>query len=199
MSIRLHDISKAYAGHAVIEGLTLDLPECGLIGLSGPSGCGKTTLLRLLAGLDQPDSGTIDGLANQTISMVFQEDRLLPWLSALDNIAIVLGNRDKARIWLEHVRLDSFGDYYPAELSGGMKRRVALARALARPGNLMLLDEPFTGMDAELKTSLFDLLRRAAEDRPVILVTHDISDINQLSDLLLNAEGPPLNLTRVEK
>ena len=171
MSIRLHHVTKAFEKRPVVAGLSLELPERGLIGLCGPSGCGKTTLLRLLAGLDQPDSGTITGLAAQPVSMVFQEDRLLPWLSALDNIAIVLSNREEARDWLSKVRLSDFPDHYPAELSGGMKRRIALARALARPGRLVLLDEPFTGMDSDLKADLFGLVRAAASERPVILVT----------------------------
>lgn len=198
MSIRLRSVSKAFAGQVVIDGLSLDLPPTGLIGLSGPSGCGKTTLLRLLAGLDQPDSGSIEGLADRTVSMVFQEDRLLPWLSALDNVAVVLASRDEARYLLEQVGLSEFSDHYPAQLSGGMKRRVALARALARPADLMLLDEPFTGMDAELKQRLFGLLREAASERPVILVTHDIPDIEALSDVVYLAEGPPISLSAAE-
>lgn len=192
MSISLINVQKSFNGRLVIDGLSLAIPDRGIIGLSGPSGCGKTTLLRLLAGLDLPDGGLIEGLNGLTVSMVFQEDRLLPWLTAAENIGVVLSDRQAALSWLDQVRLADSAEQYPAELSGGMKRRLALARALARPGGLMLLDEPFTGMDAELKTGLFGLIEAAAAARPVILVTHDREDIDSLADQLWLADGPPL-------
>ncbi|MGI6325634.1 MAG: ABC transporter ATP-binding protein [Saccharofermentanales bacterium] len=198
MSIRIEKISKAYGELKVIDDLTVQFPPNGLVGLSGPSGCGKTTLLRLLAGLEQPDRGLIKGIEQRTISMVFQEDRLLPWLSAVDNVAAVLSSkRGKALNWLERVYLSEFAEYYPAQLSGGMKRRVALARALARPGDLLLLDEPFTGMDIDLKKKLFSLLQEAAIRRLVVLVTHDLADIGALAGQAYRAEGPPLRLREV--
>jgi ABC-type nitrate/sulfonate/bicarbonate transport system ATPase subunit len=199
VSIRIEKISKAYGELKVIDDLTLQLPSNGLVSLSGPSGCGKTTLLRLLAGLEQPDSGLIKGIEKRIISMVFQEDRLLPWLSAADNVAAVLSSkRREALNWLERVCLpEEFAGYYPAQLSGGMKRRVALARALARPGELMLLDEPFTGMDTDLKENLFPLLWETATRRLVVLVTHDLTDIEALAGQAYRAEGPPLRLREV--
>jgi ABC-type nitrate/sulfonate/bicarbonate transport system ATPase subunit len=194
MTILLRGLTKRFGEQAVLSGLDLALPEQGIVGLSGPSGSGKTTLLRLLAGLDEPDEGLIDGLDRNSVSMVFQEDRLLPWLSALENLSAVLQDRESARDWLERVKLADFADYYPAELSGGMKRRIALARGLAFPSRLLLLDEPFQGIDAELRQALYPLIRSAATDRLVVLVSHDAADLANLADQLLIADGPPLQV-----
>jgi ABC-type nitrate/sulfonate/bicarbonate transport system ATPase subunit len=194
--IRIIHLNKSFDSRPIILDLNLDLPESGIIALSGPSGCGKTTLLHLLAGVLRPDSGSIEGLAPNRISMVFQEDRLLPWLSAAENIALVLADSGQACLWLDRMQLADWADHYPAELSGGMRRRIALARALAFASDLLLLDEPFLGMDAELKQSLDALIRETARIRPVLLVTHDLSDIERLADLVLLAEGPPLRLNR---
>ena len=180
MSIRLLDVSKSFSGKPVIENFSLELPEHGVVGLSGPSGCGKTTLLRLLAGLENPDGGSIEGITGLTVSMVFQEDRLLPWLTALENIALILADHAAAQVWLDKVQLADYGNHYPAELSGGMKRRLALARALAKTSDLLILDEPFTGMDDVLKQSMINLIREDAQKRPVLLVSHDRADIEAL-------------------
>lgn len=196
MNIRLTEVCKSYDSKIVIDRLSLELPERGIIGLSGPSGCGKTTLLRLLAGLEQPDAGRLEGIDGMAVSMVFQEDRLLPWLTAADNLAVIEPDRAAVLQWLENVQLAEFAGYYPAAMSGGMKRRLALARALARPGNLLLLDEPFTGMDSELKAGLFSLIRQEGSQRLVVLVTHDEDDIRALGDSILVVEGPPLKILK---
>ena len=185
MSIRLRHVSKAFNGRQVIDNFSLDLPEHGVLGLYGPSGCGKTTLLRLLAGLERPDTGSIEGIDGLKVSMVFQEDRLLPWLTALENIALILPDRTIAREWLVKVRLTDCGSQYPAELSGGMKRRLVLARALAHSSELLMLDEPFTGMDDELKAAMLDLIREDAQKRPTVLVSHTLTDIEALDGQLI--------------
>ncbi len=194
MSIQIEHLHKEYDGKIILEDISLVLPERGIIGLSGPSGCGKTTMLRLLAGLIQADSGEIAGMPDRSISMVFQEDRLLPWLSALENIALVLPERQAAASWLQKMQLEEWADYYPAALSGGMKRRIALARALAFDSKILLLDEPFQGMDADLKQLIYELIRDAGRTRLVILVTHDSADILEVADQILVAAGPPLSL-----
>ncbi len=193
MSLKILDLHKSFAGKPVIAGLNLTLPDRGVFGLSGPSGCGKTTLLLLLAGILKPDTGTIEGLSDK-VSMVFQEDRLLPWLTVGENITLILPDRQAALAWLERVRLKDWADRYPAELSGGMKRRVALARALARPSDLLLLDEPFNGMDQDLKSAMFELIKATAVDRAVVLVTHDQADLEQLAQNIVLVGGPPLVL-----
>jgi len=199
MSIQVRQAVKSFAGKTVIADLELNLPERGIIAISGPSGCGKTTLLKLLAGLLTPDSGSIEGERSRPVSMVFQEDRLLPWLSALENIALVTSSHASAASWLKRLKLSEFADYYPETLSGGMKRRVALARALAFKSCILLLDEPFQGLDADLKQQAYELIREAGRSRLVILVTHDAADILQLADSILLASGPPLKLEPVTR
>lgn len=196
MSIVVSHLYKSFCGRPVIADLSFEIPDRGIVGLSGPSGSGKTTLLRLLAGLTCPDSGTIVGLDPGRVSMVFQEDRLLPWLSAADNIALIEPDCRIVGEWLAKVKLSECADQFPAQLSGGMQRRIALARALARESKLLLLDEPFTGMDAELKAAIYLLIRETALTRPVLLVTHDFADLQQLADVIMLADGPPLTLKK---
>lgn len=185
MSIQLVNISKHFGEQKVLSNLSFVLPDRGIVGVFGPSGCGKTTLLRLLAGLENPDDGQVSGLNVNRISMVFQEDRLLPWLTVLDNIAFILNDRKEAALWLAKVKLADHASLYPAELSGGMKRRLALARALARKSDLLILDEPFTGMDDLLKTDMLELIRHEASQRLVILVSHDREDLASLTEKII--------------
>jgi ABC-type nitrate/sulfonate/bicarbonate transport system ATPase subunit len=194
VSILISGVEKSFSGKLAIAKIDLELPSLGIVGLTGPSGCGKTTLLRILAGLAEPDSGQIQGIDFHQVSMVFQEDRLLPWLSALNNLAAVLPNEQLAQEWLDKMRLTEWGSHYPAELSGGMKRRIALARALAFPSELLLLDEPFTGLDAELKSIIQGYIRETAAFRLVLLVTHDEADLARMADQILSASGPPLTI-----
>ncbi len=189
--IRLDDVSVRFGEKRVLERFSLALPESGILGLSGPSGCGKTTLARVLAGLIRPDSGDISGIAPGDAAMLFQEDRLLPWLSALGNVAAVC-DRECAREFLVAVGLESEADARPDALSGGMRRRVALARALAYPSRLLILDEPFTGIDGALRERLYPLIRAAAEKKPVVLITHSPDELAALSDRTLFLDGPPL-------
>ncbi len=175
MPIALRQVTFSYEGKEVLRDFTMEFPESGVVCLFGPSGCGKTTVLRLLAGLEQPDEGRLEGLENQRVSMVFQENRLLPWMSLLDNVAAVLTGPDakkQAAGWLRLVGLEN-PDQLPAALSGGMKRRVAIARALAAPGDLLLLDEPFTGIDEERRAEIAGHIRDRYAGKLVVLVTHD--------------------------
>ena len=174
--IELRDVSLAFDGKAVFERFSLALPSEGITCISGPSGRGKTTLLRLLAALLIPDSGEISGLP-QKPALMFQEDRLLPWLSALDNVAAV-SDRGAAAKWLEAVELSEAAGLLPVELSGGMRRRAALARALAYPGDFLLLDEPFTGLDPALTERAAALVRERG--LPAIVVTHAVTEAELL-------------------
>lgn len=154
------------------------------LGIIGPSGCGKTTLLRLLAGLESY-SGEIKV---PSLTMAFQEARLIPWLSVKENLELVI-NED-VDIWLERVGLAQDRDKYPGELSGGMAQRLNLARALAAPGDMVILDEPFTGIDQARKRELKKLIK----ERKFIMVTHDISDALDMCEEIIVVEGPPLRL-----
>lgn len=141
----------------------------GITCIAGPSGYGKTTLLSCIAGLIVPESGTIEGRPER-ICMMFQEDRLFPWMSALENITVVCDDEEKARHYLRAVELGNEEASMPRELSGGMRRRVALARALAFESDMLLMDEPFKGMDLPLVERLVPLIRE--KNIPVILSTH---------------------------
>ena len=155
--IALDRMTAGYPGKAVFQDVSLRLPDRGTVALMAPSGYGKTTLLRLLAGLMQPQSGEIIGLENKNISFLFQEDRLLPWLTAEKNVALV-SDENAARAWLEKMEIPR-GDQYPKEMSGGMQRRVALARAMAFGGDILLLDEPFKGLDEDLRGRIAGRIR----------------------------------------
>lgn len=170
MPVILKNISKSYGENTVLKNINIEIPDCGIFGIFGPSGCGKTTLLRIVCGLEKPDSGEITGA--KKFSVVFQEDRLMPTLTALENVAAVTDEQN-ARQWLERVGLAENSDKKPSQLSGGMKRRVAIARALAFDADALILDEPFKGLEAELKESIAKLLCEYAQNKPVILVTHD--------------------------
>lgn len=172
MAIELSGISKSFDGKQAVSIQQLVLPDKGIFGVRGASGSGKTTLLRLLAGLEQPDTGEIKGIEGKKLTYVFQEDRLLPSLTARQNVQAVCDSAT-ASLWLERVGLGDDADKYPDEMSGGMCRRVAFARAFAYGGDLVLLDEPFKGLDAEIKARLIALLKEKAEESLVILVTHD--------------------------
>ncbi len=195
--VKLDHVFLRYGEKRILEDFSFSFPLQGITGLTGPSGCGKTTLLRVLAGLEQPSAGTVTGICPKEIAYLFQEDRLFPWRTALQNIMDVLPRErwEEARLWLSRMELENERERYPAELSGGMRRRVALGRALALGGRLLILDEPFTGIDAALRGRLIALIRSL--DVPVLAVTHDREELSALSDRVIRLEGPPLRV--VEK
>lgn len=194
MSIRIDHISKSYKDKIVFDDFSMDLPAHGIVGLSGPSGCGKTTFLHILAGLIAYDSGSITGISGKRTGVVFQEDRLLPWLTATENLDLVIKNQAKTTKWLEEIQLSDHSDYYPSEMSGGMKRRISLARALAFDCDLLLLDEPFQGLDDVLKDNMQKLVLREAQSKPVLLVSHDSSELSELADQIYQADGKSFSL-----
>ena len=186
----LKRIFFAYAEKPILFDVSFDLPPTGVTCLTGESGCGKTTLLRLLCGLETPQSGEILD-APRRPAVVFQEDRLLPWKTALENVTLVLGNapdaESRAKQALDAVGLsDEEQARLPKELSGGQCRRIALARALALPdADALLLDEPFTGLDDERVDTVAALLCDVAKEKPVFIVTHDSDDAKRLGATLL--------------
>ncbi len=199
MTIRAEHITKSYNDQIVLSDFSLELPERGIIGLSGPSGCGKTTLLHVMAGLVSPDSGTVSGLPRNRVGVVFQENRLLPWLTAGDNLDLIVKNRTVTAQWMDNIQMSEQADFYPSELSGGMKQRIALARALAFDCDLLLLDEPFAGLDLALKSALYELVRQAALTKPVLMVSHDWNEITELAGEIYRASGPPMKVKKIER
>lgn len=196
--IEARDLTVTFGGRAVLREVDLTVPDGAHIALMGPSGCGKTTLLRVLSGLLEPQSGRVCGLAGKRVAVLFQEDRLLPWLSARDNVAAVLekGETARAEQALRDVGLpeNAFGKR-PAELSGGMRRRVALARLLAYGGDVWLLDEPFKGLDADSRARVMQTVKRAGQGKLMVLVTHEKAEAQALSERIVTLAGPPLRRT----
>lgn len=190
--ISVRNITVCFGEKAVLNRFSLELPAEGITALSGPSGCGKTTLLRVLAGLQPVEGGTV--VVPERPTLLFQENRLLPWRTVEQHIADVLprARRGEAPRWLELAELEGEEKNYPGQLSGGMGRRLALARALACGGGLYLLDEPFTGVDAGRAERI--LARVRALGVPVVLSSHE-AEIVSLCDRVIPLDGPPLRVT----
>ena len=187
--VELKGITHSYGDHRVLDQVSLSVRLDSRLALMGPSGCGKTTLLRILLGLERPDAGTVDNTFG-TVAAVFQEPRLLPWRTALQNVNLVLGDHpgtlEKARQWLCRMELMSAEEKYPRELSGGMQQRVSLARALAAEPDLLVLDEPFKGLDEALRDRI--LARVAETNAAILLVTHDRREAEALGCEIVNME-----------
>ena len=173
MSITLEGVGRSFDGREVLHGVQLSLPKQGRVCFFGPSGCGKTTLLRLICGLDKPDQGRVIIPAGTRFSCHFQEDRLLPWYTAKENVALVLDHPEDAQLWLDRVLLPDASGLYPDELSGGMRRRVSLARALAHTSDVLVLDEPLRELDEPTSQKMLTLINNSIGDRLFLLVTHD--------------------------
>ncbi len=203
--VTLRDLSKSFRLNGqplqVLRNLSLDVRSGEVLAIVGPSGCGKTTLLRVLAGLEQPDRGEvlIDGHAVQGVgterAIIFQEPRLLPWLTVLGNVSFGLQVRGKsaaeaearARHCIRLVGLADFEDAYPRQLSGGMAQRVGIARALTVQPEILLLDEPLGALDAMTKQAMQEELTRIWREEQVtmILVTHDLEEAIFLADRVM--------------
>ena len=172
--IRLLNIEKSFGDKAVLRGLSLTLSPASRSALMGPSGCGKTTLLRILVGLERADAGGVSGLPAR-IATVFQDDRLCPWLTVEENIRLACPRATKADIQsiLSALGLGGEARTKAADLSGGMARRTAIARALLYGGELVVLDEPFRGLDEESRARTAACIRDMTKGKTLLLVTHD--------------------------
>ncbi len=175
--IEFDHVDLSYGDKCVLRDFSFRFGDGKHYALLGPSGCGKTTLLHLAAGLLQPTSGRVVRKP-LTYSICFQEDRLLPWYTARQNVALALpaAQREDADDWLARAGLRGEEDALPATLSGGMKRRVALTRALARCAPALLLDEPFRALDEDAHAAMRSLILECARGKLLILVTHDERD-----------------------
>lgn len=217
MSIALRAVTKQFGEFAAVENINLDVPTCALMALLGPSGCGKTTLLRIIAGLETPDTGhvlfggrdaTLWPIRDRKVGFVFQHYALFRHMSVFENVAFglkvkprrerpaVAEIRKKVHTLLELVQLGWAGDRYPAQLSGGQRQRVALARALAVDPDVLLLDEPFGALDTQVRQELRRWLRRLHDELHFtsIFVTHDQHEAIEVADTIV-----VLNRGRIEQ
>jgi NitT/TauT family transport system ATP-binding protein len=206
--VRVEGLRRTFAsGGAVIDGLDLDFAAGSFVALLGPSGCGKSTLLRVVAGLDRPDAGAVileGGPAGARVAFVFQDAHLLPWRNVLENAALPLElsgterglRRDEARRALADVGLAEATTKLPHELSGGMRMRVSLARALVTRPDLLLLDEPFAALDEMTRQRLDDQLRAlwARLGLTVLFVTHSVDEAAYLAERAVVLSARPARI-----
>ena len=188
--VAVTDLSKRFGENTVFRGLNMTFEKDLVTCIVGPSGQGKTTLLRIIAGLEDADVGRITG-NESSVSYLFQEDRLLPWLNTFDNMALSVINEGNAakegvKRMAEVLEISDALWKLPEELSGGMRHRAALGRTFLADASLVLLDEPFRGLDIELKNRIIDRIwKKATNHKTVIMVTHSQEDAKELGDRVI--------------
>src|SRR5262245_56871884 len=204
-AIRIRDLHKRFGELTAIDGVSLDIAHGEFFMIVGPSGCGKTTLLRILAGLDSVTSGTIEietpNSQRPVNSMIFQGDSIFPWMTVWDNAAYGLRMRklpaatikEVVGHYLARTGLTRFADYYPHQLSGGMRQRVSIARAFGNDPEILLMDEPFSALDAQNKLLLQEELLRIWEDhkKTVVFITHSVDEAVFLGDRIMVMTARP--------
>ena len=200
--LRLQGVCRSFGDVEVFSDLSLDISRGEFLAVVGPSGCGKTTLLNLCSGFDSPSSGTVT--RSGRVRMVYQQDGLFPWQTVAENIALGFrhikdGGERQGQLteMVGLIGLAGFEDHYPHQLSGGMRQRVELARALAGESDLLLLDEPFSSLDYLTRLRMRRELVRMLRQRPrtVVLVTHDIEEAAQLADRVVVLSERPARIS----
>lgn len=212
--LKTEDVGVIYDGSIVaLENVSLNVPTGRLTAILGPSGCGKTTLLKVIAGLIEPSAGTVKIRDKETIgpgpdrALVFQDFALLPWATVLQNVAFGLRaqgvskrEREKTSLhYIKEVGLSGFEDKYPHQLSGGMRQRTGLARALTVNSEILLMDEPFSAVDEQMRRKLQeDLLKLLKiQNKTVIFVTHSIEEAVYLADQVVILSGRPGSISEI--
>ena len=208
MTYEAKNINKSFGGLKVLDNINISFPKNKTTCILGPSGCGKTTLLNIISGLLDADSGELIGFENEDISFVFQEDRLIPWKNVEDNLAFVLnGKMDKSEIdniidyYLKLVGLEEYKDYYPRDLSGGMKQRINILRAFICTSKILIMDEPFKSLDMGNKQILIDFFNELmkVENRTCIMVIHDMEEAVELGDRIIILTDKPTRVKEVKR
>lgn len=199
--MELLDVSLSFGPVEVLRDISLTISQREFVAIIGPSGCGKSTLLNVLSGDEKPTKGSVT--RHGQVRMVYQQDGLFPWQTVTENIALGLrflteeGDRQKqVRELLDLIRLEGFENHYPHQLSGGMRQRVELARALAGESDMLLMDEPFSALDYLTRLRMRGDLARLIAERPrtVVLVTHDIEEAAQLADRIFVLSERPASI-----
>src|SRR5215208_2126166 len=204
-AIRIRSLTKTFGALTAIDNVSVDIRSGEFFMIVGPSGCGKTTLLRILAGLEQATAGTLEIAAPRsdrpTNAMIFQGDSIFPWMTVWNNAAYGLRMRrvlaavikEVVGHYLERTGLTRFADYYPYQLSGGMRQRVSIARAFAKDPEILLMDEPFSALDAQNKLLLQEELLRIWEEhkKTVVFITHSVDEAVLLGDRIMIMTAQP--------
>lgn len=203
MSIVINNLNMHFDELTLFKNFSIKFSEGTISCILGPSGCGKTTLLNIIGGLLKPQNGNVLGIDKKSISYIFQEPRLLPWRTVQQNIELVLANaydepkrQQVAQKFIDLVELNGFENYYPSQLSGGMRQRVSIARAFAYPSDLILMDEPLKGLDVKLKLNLINAFARIwqVDKRTVLFVTHDVDEALMLGNDIVVFSKAPINV-----
>jgi NitT/TauT family transport system ATP-binding protein len=201
--LQLTNVSRNFGAIEVLREISLTIEHGEFVALIGPSGCGKSTLLNLLSGDDQPSSGEIE--RHGGLRMVYQQDGLFPWQTVTENISLGVRHLSEASAraaqvaqMIRLIQLEGFEHHYPHQLSGGMRQRVELARALAGESDILLMDEPFSSVDYLTRLRMRRELARILHERPrtVVLVTHDIEEAAQLADRVVVLSERPARIRR---
>lgn len=199
MAYILKNLNKSFKNKKILNNFTINIPESGTICIIGNSGCGKTTLMNIMAGIESVDSGNINDINSLKKSYVFQENIFIPWLSVGDNISLVSKLRkNDIESLLKSFNLNDIYDKKPSELSGGMKQRVNIVRALCVDFKVIFMDEPFKGIDKNNKALAIDIIKKYIKDKLCIMVTHEISEALSIADKIYFVEGPPLKILEVK-
>jgi NitT/TauT family transport system ATP-binding protein len=206
-AVRLRDVTRRFPGYTAVDRISLEVAEGRFVSIVGPSGCGKSTVLNMIAGLLPPSDGAVEIFGeplagiNRRASYMFQQDALLPWKTVLDNIrlGLVFQGRDgpdaadEAGVWIERVGLAGFAGRYPYQLSGGMRKRVAMAQCWIVNPDIVLMDEPFSALDVHTRLRMEGEILGlwAGSGKTVVFVTHDLEEAISLSDeVILLSAGP---------
>ena len=196
----MKNVCKNFGTLEVLRNISFDIEKGETVVLCGPSGCGKTTLLNIISGIETLTSGSIE-VASNKIAYVFQDDRLIPWKTALQNILFVMENPDSsiAKRILKTVELENFENIKPSKMSGGMRKRLNLARALVVKPQLVLMDEPFSSVDLKTKFSLMDFLKDLLKEEieSALIVSHDPEEAAVLGDKIIIIGGRPSTIKEV--
>lgn len=207
--IEFTDVCKTFNDHRVFSGLSFRVANNEVVGLLGRSGIGKSTILKMISGFSRPDSGSVR-VKSDRVGYIFQEPRLIPWKTALENLSFGLRAHgvlretanQTARGYFEQLDLKGFENHYPSQLSGGMCQRIAIGRAFAIRPRILLMDEPFSSLDMELRHSMLQLVENMLAHTPTTLlyVSHDPHEVSRLADrlLILGERGAVLETTPME-
>lgn len=205
IKLQINHLYKQFENLVLFEDFNMELKRNSITCILGPSGCGKTTLLNILCGVENTDRGDVSNFNRQSFSYIFQESTLLKWKTVLENITFVLPSyytsQEKKKLSIEYIKmvsLEGYENYYPHQLSGGMKQRVSIARSFAYPSDIILMDEPFKALDIKLKNNIISTFKKlwVSDQRTVIFVSHDVEEALQMGSEIYVLSDKPVSVKK---